>query len=246
MATKDRYQNPQISDEVVLKLFTYNGNVLSDLYEIEKVEIFFLDPDLVTAENPEGLRLVDTFDSSAVTHIGDGAYSLNVEVESAKYTIGKYYDIWTVKSLEDYPANELRQTFQIYPSLWYSTPIPAVYDFNFLFKPNKFRKGSKQYIIIEIIPNVPTAGDLRAYYENLAIASDVRVSIEQVCGDCMPTEQDLRLIVDNELTDYREKRFAFYQLDTEELDCGLYDIWFRMEFGDNIYLSDREKIQIYN
>jgi hypothetical protein len=98
------------------------------------------------------------------------------------------------------------------------------------------------------LPNVPTAGDLRAYYENIAIVSDLSISIEQNCGECIPAEQDLRLIVDNESVDYREKRHGYYKLDTEalEMGCGIYDVWFTLEFGGNKYISDRMHIQIYD
>jgi hypothetical protein len=101
-------------------------------------------------------------------------------------------------------------------------------------------------LIIEIKPNVPTAGDLRKYYENLAIVADLRITIEQSCGDCMPAERDQRLIVEEALVDYREKRYGYYQLDTTDLSCGIYDVTFRLDFGGNIYISDRMHIQIYD
>ncbi len=244
--TVERYQNPAVGDTVRLRLFTYNSNNLSDVIAVEKVDVFFLDPEMRSAENPDGRRLVESFDGSAVTHEDTGTYLLPIDAEEAVYTIGRYVDVWTMSVNETQPSNTVEQFFDIYPSLWYSTPIPVVYDFNFLFQPNKFRKGSKQYLIIEIVPNVPTAGDLRKYYENLAIVSDLKISIEQACGDCVPTEEDLRLVVDKESVDYREKRFGYYQLDTGDLDCGIYDIWFQLEFGGNVYISDRQHFQVYN
>lgn len=245
-ANKERYQNPAVGDNIKLRLLTYNSNNFSDLSEIEKVEIYFLDPEFVSAENPDGVRIIDSFGGEAVTHENVGTYLLNLPTESDKYTIGTYYDVWTVKADPDQPYHTIRQRFDIYPNLWYSTPIPAVYDFDFRFQPNKMRKGSKQFLIIEILPNVPTAGDLRKYYENLAIVSDLRISMEQSCGECLPVEQDLRLIKDDELVDYREKRYGYYKIDTTELDCGIYDIWFKIEFGDNTYISDRYKFQVYD
>lgn len=245
-ANKERYQNPAVGDNIKLRLLTYNSNNFSDLSEIEKVEIYFLDPEFVSAENPDGVRIVDSFSGEAVTHENVGTYLLNLPTESDKYTIGTYYDEWTVKADPDQPYHTIRQRFDIYPNLWYSTPIPAVYDFDFHFQPNKMRKGSRQFLIIEILPNVPTAGDLRKYYENLAIVSDLRISMEQSCGECLPVEQDLRLIKDDELVDYREKRYGYYKIDTTELDCGIYDIWFKIEFGDNTYISDRYKFQVYD
>ena len=244
--TVERYQNPSVGDDINLRLLTYNNNNLSDLNQIEKVEIYFLDPELVSAENPDGLRLVDSYDGSVITQEDTGTYLLNLPTESVKYTIGTYYDEWTVKADQDQPYHTIRQRFDVYPNLWYSTPIPVVYDFDFRFQPNKMRQGSKQFLIIEIIPNVPTAGDLRKYYENLAIVSDLRISMEQSCGDCIPSERDLRIVTENALVDYREKRYGYYKIDTSELDCGIYDIWFKLEFGGNVYISDRYNFQIYD
>ena len=171
---------------------------------------------------------------------------LPVNLDDKKYIIGRYLDIWTVEVIEGEPTGSIENCFDVYPNLFYTTPIPIVYDFSFHFQPNKFRKGSKQYLIIEIVPNVPTAGDLCKYYENLAIVSDLKLSIEQKCGECVPSESDLRMIVEDVKIDYREKRHGYYQLDTEDLDCGIYDIWFKLEFGGNVYISDRHQLQVYD
>lgn len=242
---KERYQNPAVGDEINLRLFAYNSNNFANFQSVEAVDLYFLDPTEISEENPDGRRLVESFDGSAVTLEDTGKYMLTVSLLQDQYVIGEYLDIWTVACAPAQACGSVVQTFQVYPSLWYTSPIPAIYDFTFHFQPNKFRKGSKQYIMIEISPNVPTAGDLRQYYENLAIASDLKVSIEQRCGDCVPAEQDLRLIVDKASVDYREKRFGFYQLDTEDMDCGIYDIWFQLEFGGNRYISDRNNFQVY-
>jgi len=243
---KERYQNPVVGNQVNLRLFSYNSNNFADFQEIEKVEIYFLDPEEVTADNPEGRRLVETFDGAAVVAEDVGKYLLSVTLEQGKYVIGRYVDVWVVRVNSEEPAGNIEQVFDVYPALWYTTPMPIVYDFSFYFQPNKFRKGSKQYLIIEIRPNVPTAGDLRKYYENLAIVSDLKISIEQRCGDCLPQESDLRLIVDKVSVDYREKRFGYYQFDTEDLECGIYDVWFQLEFGGNRYVSDKQQLQIYD
>lgn len=245
---KERYQNPAVGDDIKLRLFTYNSNNSADLYSVESVDIYYMDRTLITSENPDGRRLVESFDGALVTAEDTGKYLLQINAEEAKYVIGSYLDVWTVKTSDTLPSSAVVNKFQIYPNLWYTTPIPIVYDFSFRFLPNKFRQGAKQYLIIEIVPNVPTAGDLRQYYENLAIVSDLRISIEQNCGDCMPAEKDLRLIVDNELVDYREKRHGYYHLDTDalEMTCGIYDIWFQLDFGINRYISDRFHFQVYD
>jgi len=246
VAIKERYQNPAIGDSVKLRLFTYNSNNLADLSSICKVDIYYFDRYSISAENPDGRRLVESFDGSAVTVEDTGTHLLEIEIQESLYVIGKYLDIWTVNVSDSQPSETIEQVFDIYPNLWYTTPIPVVYDFSFHFQPNKFRKGSKQFLIIEIVPNVPTAGDLRKYYENLAIVSDLKISISQSCGPCVPAEADLRLIVDEESVDYREKRYGYYKINTEDMDCGIYDVWFRLDFGGNTYISDRYNIQVYN
>lgn len=246
MGTKERYQNPAVGDTVKLRLFTYNSNNLADLQEIKEVNIYTLDREEVSATNPDGRRLVETIAGSAVTLEDTGTHLITALLSQNEYTIGRYIDVWTVSFSSDEADSTVEQCFEVYPNLWYTTPIPVVYDFKFHFQPNKFRQGSKQYLIIEILPNVPNASDLRQYYENLAIVSDIKISMEQTCGDCVPVEKDLRMIIDKESVDYREKRYGFYQLDTEDLDCGIYDVWFQLDFGGNRYISDRNQIQIYD
>lgn len=247
MAVKERYQNPAIGDQINLRLFSYNSNNLADFQSVERVDIYYMDPEEVAADNPEGRRLVESFDGAAVVLEDTGKYLLTIDLlEEKQYVIGRHIDIWTVNVSDDQPAETIEQVFDIYPALWYTTPIPAVYDFSFNFQPNKFRKGSKQYLIIEIIPNTPTAGDLRKYYENLAIVSDLKLSMELHCGDCVPQEADLRLIHDKVLVDYREKRYGYYQLDTEDMDCGIYNLWFQLDFGGNRYISDKHNLQVYD
>jgi len=168
-------------------------------------------------------------------------------LEDGVFLLGNYCDIWTVNFVNDHEgSSEVINPFVVYPNLWYSTPIPVVYDFSFIFRPQKLRKGSKRYLIVEITPNVPKGTDLQRYYENLAIVSDLKISIEQKTGPCLPAEADLRLIVDRESVDYREKRFGYYMLDTAEMEVGIYDIWFEMEMGENIYISDRFQLQIHS
>lgn len=245
-ATKERYQNPTVGDTVTLRLFTYNSNNLADVNAIEKVELFFLDPENKSAENPDGRRLVESFDGASVTAEDTGTHFLSVVLESPKYQIGRWLDVWTLSVVADEPEQVVSNCFEIYPQLWYTTPIPVVYNFSFHFQPNKMRKGSKQFLIIEITPNVPRSSDLKRYYENLAIVSDLSISIEQACGPCVPAEADLRLIVDDEDVTFREKRYGYYQIDTAEMDCGIYNVWFKIDLGSNVYVSDKMQFQVYD
>jgi hypothetical protein len=179
MATKKRFQNPAVNDTVELDMFVYNSNNLTDFESIEKVEIYYLDPEEVSAENPNGERLVQSLDGSLVTRNDVGSYTISLDLTSPLYVIGKYYDVWHVVAVNDQPNQTVANCFQVYPNLWYTNPMPVVYDFNFHFQPNRLRLGSKQYLIIEIIPNVPTASELQRYYENLAISSDLKITIQQ-------------------------------------------------------------------
>jgi hypothetical protein len=247
MATKDRYQNPVIGDTVSLKMFVFNSNNTATLDSITDVKIYWLDLANATPSNPDGRTLIQTIPGGSVTNPAQGEYVLDLFLDPLIYTeTGRYVDEWTVTfQTGDTPAI-IDQLFQIYPDLWYTTPLPVVYDFDFYFQPNKLRMGTKKYIEIEIQPNVPRATDLEAYYENLAIAANVYVYISKRCGDCVPCEEDLRLVVDRAPTQYKEKCRAYYFFDTTQFDCGVYDIWFELDFGGNVYVSDTNQIQIYS
>jgi len=246
-ALKDRYQNPTIGDTARLKFFVLNSNMTAEVAAINEVRIYFLDPNAVTIINPAGRVLVQTIPGASVVNPQQGEYYYDLYLDPIIYTeTGRYIDEWEVVFQPgDLPANH-DQLFQVFPELWYTTPIPIVYDFSFYFQPNRMRMGENKPIEIEIIPNVPRATDLCAYYENLAISAQLFVSIAQRCGDCVPCESDLRLIVDRQPTFYREKNRGFYRINTNDFDCGIYDIWFELDFGGNVYISDTNQFQIYS
>ena len=245
MATKERYQNPVVGDSVRLKLFSFRSNNRTNFNSVDKVEIYFLDPVEVTEENPEGRRLVDTLTGASIVNVETGLYEVTVALEDTKYTIGDYVDVWYAYIEANDDLSTVENTWKIYPDLFYTSPLPIVYDFSFAFRPNKLRLGSKQYLIIDIVPNVRNASDLARYYENLAIVSPLKISITQVCGECLPAEEDLRVIAEEENVEFREKGRGYYFLDTEDWTEGLYDVWFTMEFGGNTYISSKQQLQIY-
>lgn len=247
MSTKDRFQNPSVGDTINLRFLTYNNNNPTDVYDIDKVQIWFLDPNEKTADNPDGRRLVTTIETEDIDHEDTGRYITSLLLETEKYVIGTYFDIWHIRFREnEEDIQEIIQYFEVYPDRWYTTPIPTVYDFDFHFQPNKLRKGSKQFLAIEIRPNVPNAKDLQRYYENLAVSADLKITVEQRCGDCVPEEQDLRKVIDEVAVEFREKRYGYYPLDTADMDVGVYDVYFKLEFGGNIYVSDRQQLLIYD
>lgn len=245
--SKERYQNPTCGDTVTLRLFTFNSNNRSDVQEITEVNIYFMDPDQRTPENPEGLVLVNTIPGTSVTKTGTGEYSVSLYLDPEEYSIGFYKDVWSIVFQSGECATaEVPNQFQVYSQLWFTTPTPPVYDFNFNFRPNRIRKGSKRYLIIMITPNVPKGADILPYYENLAINANIRISMEIACGECLPPEQDLRLVVDRELVEYREKGYGYYYIDTTQFDEGIYNVWFEVTLGESVYVSEKNALQIFS
>lgn len=244
-ANVERYQNPVIGDTVVLRLFFYNSNNFADVQNITKIDIYKL-ADGFSINDPNGRTLVETIQPTEIFQTDTGQYYTELYLEEARYTIGNYVDVWTVNFNNVYDeVSEIVNPFTVYPNLWYTTPIPVVYDFAFAFRPSRLRKGSKRYIIIEVTPNVPKGTDLQRYYENLAIVGQMKVSIEQRSGACLPAEQDLRMVVEGAPVTYREKKFGYYMIDTSDMEVGIYDIWFELDLGDNVYISERNQLQIF-
>ena len=249
MSEKERNQNPVVGDVLNLRLFTYNSNHRQPVDSVEMVEIYFLDPTEVSEENPEGLRLVQTFAAGDVEDVPDdfgGHYRVQANITDSSYAIGKYVDVWHINFNENQSGTVTNQ-FRILSNLWYASDMPIVYDFSYGFRPNRVRKGERRWLTVSIIPNVPSASDLERYYTNLSVASPVRIFVEKRCGDCVPAEKDLRIVVDGGVVQYRRGSEGYFFLDTEELgmDCGIYDVWFELEFGESKYLSDPLQLQVY-
>jgi hypothetical protein len=244
---KERFQNPTCGDTLNLRLFTYNSNNRRDVKEISEVNIYVIDETLRTTHNPHGLRLIETVPGSSVTKEQTGQYVVSITLTNDLYAIGQYVDIWSVVFEDGECATaEITNNFKIWSDLWFTSPTPPIYDFNFDFRPNRLRKGTKRYLLIQITPNVPRGADILPYYENLAIVSDLRVSMEINCGECVPAEQDLRLVVDRQLVEYREKGYGYFFLDTTQFDEGIYNIWFEISMGESTYISEKNALQIYS
>lgn len=250
MATKERNQNVVIGDTVVLRQYFYNSNNLADIYNIDNINIYYLDPDAKTCSNFDGRVLIETIAGTDVIHSGTGEYYYDLYLSPALYTnTGIYTDSWNVFVEEsDSTTSNFENLWKIYPNLWYSSPIPIVYDFNFYFQPNKIRYGSKLFLTIDVIANVPRATDLQAYYLGLAQAGQLYVYIEHSnCNPCLPCNEDL-MVVDGELTPFTDLNRAFYQISTGEdsdFSCGLYNVFFKLEYGGNIYISPKSQLLIY-
>lgn len=247
MALLERFQNPVTGDTVRLRLLTYDSNALFNVSSVDSVEIYFYDPATKSDTNPQGLTLIDTIPGAAVQHLDTGQYAVEIYLETDKYVIGRYVDKWKIHPVAELPqVTAESQFFDVYPHLFYTSPSPVVNDFTFHFQPNRMRKGSKQYLTVEVVPNVPNASDMQRYYEMIIAVAQLYISIAKSggCGSC-DTDSDEDMLVENEHIAFREKRFGYYQLDTEDMDCGLYDVSFRLELGDNIYISDKMQLQVF-
>jgi hypothetical protein len=238
MATKERNQNPVCNDTVILRLYQFNENAPADVNEVQKVEIYVHDH---TVEG--GRRLVQTITDIARSDVGQ--YSVVVDLTSPTYTIGQYCDVWTIS----YEADECPGTrtfeFEINADKWYGNSDQFIWDFYFAFRPTRFRKNERKYIVVEVTPNVPHLSDLERYYQTLQTYPDLFITIQMRCVECMPAEEDLQVVVDRARVSLTSSRLGQYFLDTTELACGIYDVWFDLEVGGNTYISPKNQIQIF-
>ena len=235
--TRERYQRPVVGDVIHLRQFIYNGNRLTDVESISKVEIFSIEGETQT--------LVETIAPEQIVRDEAGQYRVDLYLEKDRYVIGSYKDVWTIVPQPETPNQTIETFFEVYADLWYTSPSPLVHDFDFRFRPNQIRQGSKQYLSFQIRPNVPTGSDLCKYYEHIIVGSQIYLTIEQMCSPCPPLEQDMSKIVDRVPIEHREANIAYYQLDTDGLDCGIYNLTIELELGANRFLSDRMQLEIY-
>ena len=245
---KDRNESVQPGDEVRLKLFTFSAGAAKDVDEIDKVEIYRLFVLDQTEDNPLGRELVETVQGSSVVNDSTGEYHIDVDLDTETYVVGRYQDDWIHTFEEGLPETTSTYDFQVFPNRWFTDSKPILHDFTFNYTPTRIPKGSVKFIQIEIIPNVPRGTDRQRYYENIAADGILYISIEQKCGECMPAELDLRLLVDEVCVTEREGCFGFYKLDTSDtsdFECGIYNIWFKLTLGTNTYISDKQQIQIF-
>lgn len=249
MAIKERNQNPVVGDTLNLRMFTYNSNHRQAVNSVDQVEIFHLDATCATEENPEGRRLVATIAATDIEEIEDsfgGHYRILVNLEDQVFPIGKYIDVWHVQFNEN-QSGTVTNEFKIISDLWYAADMPIVYDFSYGFRPNRIRKGERRWLTIDVVPNVPNASDLQRYYVNLAVSSPIKIFIEKSCGECVPKEKDLRMVVENGEVEHRRDSEGYFFLDTVDLDmdCGIYNVWFELEFGESKYISENLQLQIF-
>lgn len=240
--TKDRDQNAVCNDTVVLRLYQYNENSPVAVTAIDGVDIYFLDPVNRTIDNPDGRRLIQSFTTVTVDAVGQ--YSVTVPLTSPLYVIGEYRDVWKIRYEADECPGSREMQFSIGADKFYANSEPYLWEVAFAFRPFKFRKNERKNIVVELTPNVPHISDLERYYADIAITQQLYINVAIRCGDCIPAEEDLRIVVDHQPVTMRGGRLGYYLFDTAELDCGIYDVWFELDLGGNILISPMNQLQI--
>lgn len=243
---KERYQNPMVGDTLKLRAYSFNGAFPANVNSVQKVEIYRLFATEKTVDNPQGKVLVETIDGSDVITDDEGKYSIELTLSSPTYTVDRYSDEWTLLLEDTMPEGVFEGYFQIYPSAWFVDTHPIIHDFDFDLTPSKVVQGSKKYIQVEVNPNVPRGTERQRYYANMIAGGDLYIYMEQRCGSCVPEEEDLRKVIDRELITTRDHCVGYYFLDTTEMDCGVYHVWFELTLGSNVYISDKKPLQIYS
>lgn len=247
---KERFQNPNCGDTLRLRLFSFNSNEKSNVHSIEKVEIIFLDENERTEQNPTGEIVYKTIPTGEIENPTEGEYYVDLVLQTNDngdpFIIGRYIDRWYIQFEENETCtqNKINNFFEVFPSIWFTSSGPNIYDFDFKFKPNKITKGSKRYIVIEVKPITPAIDAIQQYYSNIAITGNLKINIEKSCSSC-PTDEN-EIIIEDQLIEFREQNLGYYLLDTQELDEGIYNIWFKLEHGDLIYVSEKNQISIFS
>jgi hypothetical protein len=199
---------------------------------------------------PRALDLLKQYRSQVSHKRERGQYLLPLALTNPLYTIGFYHDVWSVVFQDGAcETATLQNDFQVYSELWFTSPTPPVYAVLIsIFRPGRLRKGSKRYLLIQVVPNVPHGSDILPYYENLAIVSDLRISMELACGECVPDRDKTYVwVVDRALVGLIGKKVADIILSTqinltkEFTICGLI-----LSFGENVFVSDKMSLQIFS
>lgn len=244
IVTKERFQNPNCGDTLRLRLFSFNSSEKVNVFSIEKIEIIKIED--ITEENLNGEVLIKTINNTEIENPETGEYYVDLTLNQDDFTIGRYIDRWHIQFEENETCtkNKVNNFFEVLPSMWFTSAGPNIYDFNFKFKPNKITQGSKRYIVIEINPITPRIESIEKYYASIAITSQLKINIEKNCGNCPAEEKEI--LVEDEIVNFREQNLGYYMLDTREMDEGIYNVWFKLEHGENIYISEKNQLQIFS
>ena len=234
-------------DTVQLGFCSFNSGLKDPAGGVTKVDIYHLGALEPTLDNPLGKSLVITITGDSIIHDSMGRYHIELPLNFPQFQIGSFQDVWSY-ILDPY-GDTCQSVFEfiISNNLWFTDTQPLVHDFNFKFRPNRVTKGSRKYIEVIVEPNLPHTSEKRRFYENVISCGELSISIKKICSDCLPQEEDLKLVVDNEIITERAGNRGWYFLDTtnDDLDCGIYDVVFVFNLGESTFISEAEPLQVY-
>jgi len=261
MATVERYQSAVLGDTINLDFYAYNNNALVDINEIQRVEIYFLDPNSITEDNTDGRTIKAIVLPANITTVGTGHYRVVLELSDSLFEVGNFIDVWRIKynSYDDFFPTE--NQFKVSSDLRETHDRPFIYDCDFSFSPKKITKGSKQYLKIGFRPTVHTdigTGVIQQelfdrFYYNLKRTGGLYIRIELMEGCGYNSEFPLANVkTDPEWTavDIRGDNEAYYLLDVTEnqsdYDLGVYYIQFKATIQGQEIISRKFFLQIYD
>lgn len=248
---KEKYENPTLGDTVRLRLYVYNSNAMTSVKVFRSIAIYLLDPFNKSEQNIDGRTLITQIATTTITQQSVGNYYVDLVLNSSDdFVLGDYIIQWNLifENDPDCPSI-IEDKFTIYSRNWATSDLPLIHSFDFKFSPNRFVKNSKQYLIVKIIPKAQNADTLSRYYANMAVSSGLTVSISERCGPCNNVDED-DFILENEPVEIRERGTGYVLLDMREdndlgLECGLYNIFFTLEFGNTVHVSPVSQFEIY-
>lgn len=255
---RERGQNPVLGDTINLRSFLYNSNQPSDPYQITRVLVYFLDPQMRSKSNPEGRILVETIPAEGIQRVESGHYLAQLATNETAFQIGSYIDHWEIQYEEtDLRLGVVENSFKIYSDLWVSSPLPLVHDIGFEFSPFKFVSGSKKYLRVDVSPKVPSKDILENYYFYLNNIADLHIHIELVEGEGYDRLNPIKNILVNWASiTYRDGLTGYYLLDSTidprpqsngaPWPVGIYNVSFRSALGETVHLSRPYKMQIFS
>ena len=163
---KRRYQAVHLGDTLLLEFYSYNGNRLSDVLDIEKVEVYHLNQFARTQRNPDGRELIVTVLGADVDHYSAGHYGASVFVDPNTYPVGDFVDVWYVKyTSADSDYRQATNTFKTTTDLRETSGSPFARECDFSFSPKKIQLGSKKLVQVNFALRPPAdATDLEKFY----------------------------------------------------------------------------------
>ncbi len=253
MALRERYQSPTLGDQINLDLYNYQNNALDDLYDIQKIEVYFLNTSQISDHNPDGRRIKETILPVNISSVTTGHYRTVVTLEDTTYEIGDHLDIWYVKfNSYDEEFIPIVNNFVVYTDLRETHDRPFVYSVDFEIHPKKIVKGSKQYIKINFRPQIDSVNLLERFYYNIKTTSNlyVRIELTEGCGyhSGFP---EMNLMTDPEWkpAEIRGDNEAYLLVDTTDTgdyELGIYSVQAKIVIDDQEIISPRFWMQIFD